>query len=181
MEQCLAMSTQVCCLQISLSIALAQLDEVKQDQQQRDSGCTKPSKPNRINITLPSPQRHRQLYGYYVSEKWLYEKARSFLDKLHPDLPETMARTNAHADPSYSFKKTFRIHSLSTSLAILPPGQVVPAACMDDDAVCVLYIFSDQPDSYHRRPTQEQVDELTRFMGREPQWWVDVMPPKFYT
>ncbi|KAG1871720.1 hypothetical protein DFJ58DRAFT_890284 [Suillus subalutaceus] len=155
------------------------LDEAKQDQQ-RDSGLTKRFKRKRINITLPPPQRNRQMYGYYVSEKWLYDTARSFLAELHPDFSETMARTNAHADPSYSFQKTFHIHSLSTSLAILPPGQIVPVECMEDDAVCVLYIFSDQPDSYHQRPTQKQVDELTKFMGREPQWWVDVMPPKFY-
>ncbi|KAG1860895.1 hypothetical protein F4604DRAFT_1788759 [Suillus subluteus] len=177
-------STQVCpgvvCGCPSHLLSTAQLGEAKQDQQQRDSGCTKPSKPNRINISLPSPQRHRQIYGYYVSEQWLHKTARFLLDKLHPDLPETKARTNAHADPSYSFQKTFRIHSLSTSLAILPSGQEVPPDCMDDDAVCVLYIFSDQPDSYYRRPTQEQVDELTRLVGREPQWWVDVMPPKFY-
>jgi hypothetical protein len=81
---------------------------------------------------------------------------------------------------SYSFKKTFRIHPLSTCLAILPPGQVVPAACMDNDAVCMLCILSRQPDSYNWRPTQEQVDGLTRFTSREPQWWVDVMPSKFY-
>ncbi|KAG2360719.1 hypothetical protein BDR07DRAFT_1461830 [Suillus spraguei] len=122
-----------------------------------------------------------QLYGYYVSEKWLYETARSFFAKLHPDFSEAKARTNAQADPSYSFSRTFLIHSLSTSMAILPRGQMVPAECMDQEAVCVLYIFSDQWDSYDRRPTQEQVDELTMFVGREPQWWVDIMPPGFYT
>lgn len=163
---------------ISLSIALAQLGEAKQDEQ-RDSGRTKPSKPNRINITLPPPQRNAQMYGYYISQKSLYEAACSLLAKLHPDLSETKARTNARVNPSYSFKKTFHIQSLSTAYAILPPGQAVPAEYIVDGFGLVLYIFNDQPDSYHRRPTQKQVDELTRFMGREPQWLVDVSPARF--
>jgi hypothetical protein len=121
------------------------------------------------------------MYGYHVSPEWLYETARSFLAKLHPNLSETKARTNARANPSYSFRKTFHIQSLSMAYAILPPGQIVPEECIVDDLVLVLYIFSDQPDSYHRRPTQEQLDKLTSFMGREPQWWVDSLPASFYT
>jgi hypothetical protein len=165
-------------LLISLPIALAQLGEAKQDEQ-HDSRRTKPSKPNRINISLPPPQRNSQMYGYYISQKWLDETARLFLAKLHPDLSETKARTNARANPSYSFNKTFHTQSLSTAYAILPPEHTVPAEFIVNGFVLVLYIFNDQPDSYHRRPTQTQVDELTRFMEREPQWWVDVMPASF--
>ncbi|KAG1812489.1 uncharacterized protein BJ212DRAFT_1369983 [Suillus subaureus] len=152
--------------------------EAKQDER-CDSGHTKPSKSNRINITLPPPQRNAQMYGYYISQEWLYETARSFLAKLHPDLSETNARTNARANPSYSFNKNFHVQSLSTAYATLPPGQIVPAEYIVDGVVLVLYIFNDQPGSYDRRPTQKQVDELTRFVGREPQWWVDVLPARF--
>ncbi|KAG2158320.1 uncharacterized protein EDB93DRAFT_1100525 [Suillus bovinus] len=120
--------------------------------------------------SLDEAMSNMQMYGYYVSEKWLHEIALSFLAKLHPDISETKAVTNARGNPSYSFRKTFHIHSLSTAYAILPPGQIVPAECMFKGAVHVLYIFNDQPYSYRYRPTQKQVDELTRFMGREPQW-----------
>ncbi|KAG2073211.1 hypothetical protein BDR04DRAFT_1095061 [Suillus decipiens] len=51
--------------------------------------------------------------------------------------------------PSYTFSRTFCIHSVSTSMEILPRGQTVPAECMDQNTVCVLYIFSDQSVSYH--------------------------------
>ncbi|KAG1871737.1 hypothetical protein DFJ58DRAFT_722470 [Suillus subalutaceus] len=53
----------------------------KQDEQS-DCGRTKRSKLNRINISLPPPQCNAQMYGYHISEKWLYEKARFFLAKL---------------------------------------------------------------------------------------------------
>ncbi|KAG2066974.1 hypothetical protein BDR04DRAFT_1105811 [Suillus decipiens] len=156
-----------------------QLGESKQDKQ-RNSECAKPSKRHRIDIPLPPPQPdHAQMYGYYISEKWLHETARSFLAKLHPDLPETKASTNAKLNPSYSFRKNFHIRSLSTGRAILPSQQMVPAECIYNGAVFVLCIFKDWPESYHRRPTQQQVDDLTRFMGREPQWWVDVLPARF--
>ncbi|KAG2067169.1 hypothetical protein BDR04DRAFT_1105525 [Suillus decipiens] len=132
-----------------------QLGEAKQDKQ-RNSGYAKPSKRHRIDITLPPPQLdHAQMYGYCISE------------------------TNAQLNPSYSFKKNFHIRSLSTGCAILPSQQMVPAECIVDGAVLVLCIFKDWPHSYRRRPTQEQVDELTSFMGREPQWWVDALPRSF--
>lgn len=156
---------------ISLPIALAQFGEAKQVEQ-HDSGRT--SKPNRINISLPPPQRNAQMYGYYISQKWLDETARSFLAELHPDLSETKARTNARANLSYSFNKAFHTRSLSTTYAIPPPGHAVLSEFIVDG-----FVLDDQPDSYRRRPTQTQVDELTRFMGRQPQWWVDVMPVSF--
>ncbi|KAG1903566.1 uncharacterized protein F5891DRAFT_1017038, partial [Suillus fuscotomentosus] len=155
-----------------------QLGEPKQDQQ-HDSGRTKESR-RRINIILPPPQHNAQMYGYYISEEWLYQTALSFLAKVHPDFSESKARSNARVNPTYSFRKTFHIRSLSTTYAIPPPGQIIPAECMYDNTVCVLYIFNDQPESYNYRPIQKQVDELTRFMGREPQWWVGVMSVKFY-
>ncbi|KAG2066941.1 hypothetical protein BDR04DRAFT_1106023 [Suillus decipiens] len=63
---------------------------------------------------------------------------------------------------------------------ILPPGQTVSVECMNRKLVTVLHIFSDQPRNYRQRPTQEQVDEIAEFMGREPQWWVDWMPGSFF-
>ncbi|KAG2346915.1 hypothetical protein BDR05DRAFT_945862 [Suillus weaverae] len=164
-------------LECAKSTSASYLGEAKQDEQ-RDSGRTEPHRPHRINITLPPPQRNAQMYGYHISQKWLDETAFFFLAKLHPDISETKARTNAQANPSYSFRKTFHIQSITTSYAILPPGQIVPAECIVNGAVLVLYIFNDQSESYRRRPTQKQVDELTRFMGREPQWWVDVLPAR---
>jgi len=141
-----------------------QLGEPKQDQQ-HDSGRNKESR-RRIDIILPPPQHNAQMYGYYISEEWLYKTACSLLAKVHPDFSESKARSNARVDPTHSFRKTFHIRSLSTTYAIPPPVHIIPAECMDDGAVCVLYIFNDQPESYNYRPTQKQVDKLTRFMGR---------------
>ncbi|KAG2034507.1 hypothetical protein BDR03DRAFT_964727 [Suillus americanus] len=62
---------------------------------------------------------------------------------------------------------------MGVSEATLPPGQIVPVECMDGGLVDALHIFSNRPDDYRQRPTQQQVDELTKFVGREPQWWVD--------
>jgi hypothetical protein len=98
---------------ISLSIALAsaQLCEAKQDDQ-RDAGRTRPSesKPNRINVTFSPQQRNAQVYGYYISQKWLDETARSSLPKLHPDLSEIKARTKARAGQSI-----FQLHEFAIS------------------------------------------------------------------
>ncbi|KAG2370256.1 hypothetical protein BDR07DRAFT_1370813 [Suillus spraguei] len=84
----------------------------------------KPSKTNSAILDVPN-RPCDTMYGYDISQKWLYGTARSFLAKLHPDHSETNARLN----PSCSFKKNFHTQSLSMAYAILPPGQIVPAEC----------------------------------------------------
>ncbi|KAJ8588139.1 hypothetical protein M405DRAFT_820213 [Rhizopogon salebrosus TDB-379] len=37
--------------------------------------------------------------------------------------------------------------------------------------ITVLSVCSDDPASFHARPTQAQMDLLTNFLGSQPQWW----------
>ncbi|KAG1885201.1 hypothetical protein F4604DRAFT_1730231 [Suillus subluteus] len=138
------------------------------------------SKRQRINVTLPPPKRNCQVYGYCVSKKWFCDTALSFLVKVHRDRPAQEARSNAQVDSIYGIARHFGIYSMGVGEATLPPGQIVPVECMDGKLVNVLYIFSDRPDNYRQRPTQKQVDELTKFVGREPQWWVDSSTGSFF-
>ncbi|KAG2353670.1 hypothetical protein BDR07DRAFT_1614786 [Suillus spraguei] len=153
-----------------------QLDEVEKlnDNKGGDSGHTTPSEQQPISITLPPPKRNRQVYGFPVSFEWLWETAASLLAEIEPD------EENVYGNPIYGFRTYFGISSIGTASAILLPGQIVPAECMDGKFVTVLYIFNEQPHNYRYRPTQEQVDEITEFVGREPQWWLDCMPGSFY-
>ncbi|KAG2359148.1 hypothetical protein BDR07DRAFT_1415810 [Suillus spraguei] len=122
---------------------------------------------------LDEAMRKIQVYGFPVSFEWLWETAASLLAEIEPD-------ENVYGNPIYGFRTYFGISSIGTASAILLPGQIVPAECMDGKFVTVLYIFNDQPHNYRYRPTQEQVDEITEFVGREPQWWLDCMPGSFY-
>jgi hypothetical protein len=163
-------------LLVDIHLNVLQLNEVEKDKR-NDSGRTKPQ---RLNLTLPDPQRYRQMYGYCVSEKWLHETALDFLKTLHPELRPCEARSNAYTNPSYSFKKKFGISSLGSGAAFPPPGQVVPAECMCEGYVYVLHICTDQPSNYRWRPTQKRVDKLSKLVGREPRWGVDHLPTRFY-
>ena len=40
-------------------------------------------------------------------------------------------------------------------------------------AVYVVSLCSDLDDSFEERPTQEEVDYMTKLFGQAPQWWVD--------
>jgi hypothetical protein len=46
--------------------------------------------------------------------------------------------------------------------------------------VPIISIFTDEGPSYKRRPSQEQVDRLSRILGKQPRWWVDYEDPRFY-
>jgi hypothetical protein len=163
-------------LLVDIHLNVLQLSEVEKNKR-NDPGRIKPQ---RLNLTLPAPRRYRQMYGYCVSEKWLHETVLDFLATLHPELHPREARSNAYSNACYNFKKKFGISSLGTGASFLPPGQVIPAECMCDRYVYVFYICTDQPSNYRWRPTQKQVDELSKLVGREPKWWVDHLSTSFY-
>ena len=46
--------------------------------------------------------------------------------------------------------------------------------------VPLISIFSNEYDSFKRRPSQEKVDRLSEIMGKQPRWWVDYDDPRDY-
>ncbi|KAG2356769.1 hypothetical protein BDR07DRAFT_1491521 [Suillus spraguei] len=136
-----------------LNYSLAQVGDVENGERS-ESGHTKPES--------------SWIYGYCVSFNWLCEMAAAFLTEIQHDIPAQETIVNADIDPIYSFRAHFEICSIGMGSAI---PLHVPADCNSEGFVDVLYIFSDLPD-YRQRPTQKQVDALTEFKGREPQWWV---------
>ena len=41
-------------------------------------------------------------------------------------------------------------------------------------------IFSNESESFKRRPSQEKVDRLSEILGKQPRWWVDYDDPRDY-
>jgi hypothetical protein len=107
------------------------------------------------------------MYSYRVSKKWVYEITLGFVTKLHPELHPSKASSNAALNPAAVSSKpgTFILSVLCTGVAFIPPREIIPES-MCDEYVFVLYICTDQP-SYHWRPTQKQVDDLSELRGQK--------------
>lgn len=148
----------------SISLSIAQ-------EQQHDSGRTIQPKPNRTNTTLWHPRNaivSCTVTGYFrcsVARRRI-PSSPSYIP-IFPKCGHDQHPSKAHLRLSNNLPRPIVIDRS----AILSPEQIISAECMTDKLVCMLHIFSDQPDSYHLRPAQEQVTELTKFISREPQWW----------
>lgn len=74
------------------------------------------------------------------------------------------------------------VYSLDRQYCFNPKGDSVPPEWFegvnddeppeDLDMVQVLAVCSDREDEFERRPTQEQLDFLTKLIGQAPKWWV---------
>ncbi|KDQ60011.1 hypothetical protein JAAARDRAFT_191445 [Jaapia argillacea MUCL 33604] len=139
------------------------------------SVATQPPKQTRrqpFELRLPRPGRRIRLYGYAVPGAWLTDFGVKCL--------EPGAREVFHAFPlaSYGLRRIKMKTRVKLTVhfgridAKTPPEAVVPG----EGFVQILAVCTNERHSYKARPTQKQVDTLTRIFGRSPRWWVDDGP-----
>jgi hypothetical protein len=67
------------------------------------------------------------------------------------------------------------IDPLTLEFCLQPGKRGAPPQYVDADGeILILSVMSDDEEDYPVRPAQEQVDYLTKVLGRKPQWWVGV-------
>ncbi|KAG1880518.1 hypothetical protein C8R48DRAFT_167615 [Suillus tomentosus] len=154
----------------------------------------RPKKRRPFKIARPPLAHNIQCYGYAVSSEWLVRFAEQHCPE---DLPD-----RDHTD--YEDIATTRAYELLASLSGIyyldyrnclnpPPGGIIPPEWIgvfrgkyDDapdevldaiqiDTVQVFYVCSDRGD-FEMRPTQKQLNTLTKLIGHPPQWWVAYGP-----
>lgn len=110
----------------SLSTALAQLGEVKQDQQPDPRTNLKRFKPEHIDITLLPPQRDAQMWGLKSGFiRLLVSSSPSYISTFPKPRPGLMPTQFLGAA-----QKNLLIQPLSMGYVILRPGRIVPAEWM---------------------------------------------------
>ncbi|KAG1736352.1 hypothetical protein EDB19DRAFT_1829978 [Suillus lakei] len=133
------------------------------------------SPPHKLKLSYPPPQRYKQNYGFWFSDKWLTELGK------HYRLPED--RLNPPPDEEFWLRgcshlyNAVRIKSMTIEICFQPKTNGAPPEFLDiDGEVAVLSVCSD--DVEEALPSQEQVDYLTEVLDRMPQWWVNIKPRK---
>jgi hypothetical protein len=136
-------------------------------------------------MQLPNLPNHFQpdarlcLYGYDVSEEWLVQHSRTYMnpvriagntDLLYGGLQLLKAQTGINV----TYKRACEDSKYSTT------GTVIRSIEGGPSFVPILTICTTQSRSYHKRPKQSQVDQLSQFVGKQPKWWVDFEDPAWY-
>ncbi|KAG1737110.1 uncharacterized protein EDB91DRAFT_1141104 [Suillus paluster] len=145
-----------------------------------------------FKLVRPKRQSHLQFYGYAVSREWLIQ----FAEQNWPadELPDRNAKDYEDIAATRAYKliaDLSSICSLGRKTCFNPKGGSVPPYWiavydgdyddeLDDeelmniqiDTVVVLSVCSDEEDSFEERPTQGQMDFMTKLIGHGPQWWM---------
>ena len=76
--------------------------------------------------------------------------------------------------------KTLTLHSALVDQTT-PVDYIIDGHRPGEQMVPILSICTSQLSSYRKRPSQAQVDTLSRILGgREPRWWIDYELPSSY-
>ncbi|KAG2039299.1 hypothetical protein BDR03DRAFT_1090732 [Suillus americanus] len=145
----------------------------------------------RIKIVRPKKQPHVQFYGYAISREWLVRFAEQHCPEELPDRNAKCYQTNAILRAYEHLVDLTGINNLDPVTCFNPKGGSVPPewiAVYDGDyddvlsdeeilafqiqTVYVLTVCSDEEDCFEERPSQEQMDYITKLVGHEPQWWM---------
>ena len=110
-------------------------------------------------------------YGYAANQDWLVNYAQTFLNDF-----------SGQYDSASLIASAVEILRAQTGIAKLSPETALADPAYPNDPVIVsdgdletpiLSMFTNQPASYKRRPSQQQIDHLSRILGRKPRWWID--------
>ncbi|KAF8805221.1 hypothetical protein BYT27DRAFT_7169384 [Phlegmacium glaucopus] len=146
-----------------------------------------PAAPTKMQLAYPTlsdvhtdPKGRICFYGYDISQDWLINYAKTHI-RNHARVHYDWALTSKAVDVLIA---QTRIRTLDMETALVNPtapgDTIIPGSRPEEPMVPILAICSNDPESYQRRPSQAQVDQLSHILGRQPRWWIDYELPSSY-
>ncbi|KAF8148945.1 hypothetical protein B0H34DRAFT_203307 [Crassisporium funariophilum] len=141
--------------------------------------------PDQINLTVPyrtpAAKDHRILYGFPVSHEWLVSYCEQNAHRIKGYGPTVSLGTK-----TYLAMKLLRVSSRFKNLTMEgvtcnardPSLKLKGSPGRSFRVVCVC---TSMRSSCEKRPTQAQMDILRSIIQQEPDWYVDVNPPSYYS
>jgi hypothetical protein len=119
-------------------------------------------------------------YGYDILEDWLINYTKTNI-KDHAQY-DNLALMSAAV---HILKAQMRIRTLDIETALVDPtapsNTIIPGQQRGEPMVPILSICTNEPESYRKRPSQVQVDQLSHILGgQQPRWWIDYEHPSLY-
>ncbi|KAH7906781.1 hypothetical protein BJ138DRAFT_1182871 [Hygrophoropsis aurantiaca] len=133
---------------------------------------TKPAsrrKSSRLNITRPPRNpRYDYIYGYDVSQEWVTKTVL----QLRPEIGHSVDPNTLKHMPTWFLRGILKMQTLDPVYGLQSQDISIPEDCVGKEIpVHVLAVCRDKEQSFRSRPSQEQVDKLTKLVGRPPRWW----------
>ncbi|OAX34276.1 hypothetical protein K503DRAFT_869020 [Rhizopogon vinicolor AM-OR11-026] len=136
-----------------------------------------------FKFARPAPQPRVQFYGYALPPKWLVKFAEQNCPELLPNRNDRKYDLISAARGFEVLQGWLCISSLDRQCCFNPkwrnsvPPEWFESVYQEDapedlETVAVLTVCSDREYEFKRRPTQVQLDFLTRLFGKAPKWWV---------
>ena len=141
--------------------------------------------PPKIQIALPNATDGRVcFYGYDIAMEWLVDYATTHWSwdpidgACYDDLSKASGAIKLLSIHSgikrLAFESALKDHTTPSDAVTIPGHR------HGEIRVPLISIFSDEGPSFKRRPSQEQVDRLSKIIAKQPRWWLDYEDPRTY-
>ena len=139
--------------------------------------------PARMKLPLPTnlhTDGHICFYGYAMTTDWFIKFYKThWEDRPNFDALSHMSATFQYLK-AHTHIKTLTFHSALVDQTT-PVDYIIDGHRPGEQMVPILSICTSERSSYRKRPSQAQVDTLSRILGgREPRWWIDYELPSSY-
>jgi hypothetical protein len=111
----------------------------------------------------------KQYFGYNVSDEWMYSYLNSHLG-AEISTEEVMEHHIAEATVLCLSRET-KVDNLEFHTAALDATTNGVAIWENPDRIPIITVCSDRDESYENRPSQRQINHLTKILGTMPRWW----------
>ncbi|KAF8875047.1 hypothetical protein BD779DRAFT_1476251 [Infundibulicybe gibba] len=145
--------------------------------------------PPRISTHPPVPPEkyadHRLFYGFYCDEQWLVEyRRRNFtLDESKSTSMKTLASMRWFIN---HLRHKTGLHKLEYHGVVVDGDTPPNAVILESERPrglkyhMIISICEWDKRSWRKRPTLEQVEAISKIVGSQPRWWIDIESPTFY-
>jgi hypothetical protein len=118
-------------------------------------------------------------YGYDVLQDWLVNYAKDNIKTDDTDDEITLLYTGVRIMRALTGIKTLGMETALVDPTV-PDDTVIHGYGTEERMVPIISICTTERESYQRRPSQAQVDQLSQILGKRPRWWIDYEPPSSY-
>ena len=127
-----------------------------------------------------NPKGRVCFYGYDVLQDWLVNYAKANMKNYNVDGEMGLLCTGVRIMKARTGIKTLGMETALVDPTV--PGDTVIGYSEEERSgmVPIISICTTERESYKRRPSQAQVDQLSQILGKQPRWWIDYDPPSSY-
>ncbi|KDQ59541.1 hypothetical protein JAAARDRAFT_205575 [Jaapia argillacea MUCL 33604] len=125
-------------------------------------------------LALPMPDDRLQVYGFCVPMPWLAAFAIKYL--LTPGTADDLDEIQLVRYALSRIRTRTGVKTLTLERGLVDDASPLDDIEPEENIIPVLAVCTNEAHSYNRRPSQMQMELLSKILERSPRWWIEDGP-----